>query len=72
LWDQGIETRGVEIRSKTELCVICRNKREKGGAPILCPERELGREEERIDISTFVVLSISPWEKEWFVRALLI
>jgi hypothetical protein len=43
-----------------ELCVICRNKREKGGATILCPERELGRGEERIGISTFVILSISP------------
>jgi hypothetical protein len=38
----------------------------------LCPERELGREEERIDISAFVILSINPWEKEWFVRALSI
>jgi hypothetical protein len=43
-----------------ELCVICRNKREKGGATILCPERELGREGERVGISTFVILSISP------------
>ena len=38
----------------------------------MCPERELGREEERIDISPFVILSISPWDKEWFIRALLI
>jgi len=60
VWDQDIETRGVEIRSKMELCVIFRNKREKGGATILCPDCELGREEERIDISTFIILSISP------------
>jgi len=55
-----------------ELCVICRNKREKGGATILCPKRELGREEEKIDISTFVILSITPQQEQWFARALLI